>query len=62
MIHLLSSAVVRLSANMDALPSPTLSEDFMATLNAASRLSYFALSQTYALVRPLSLSAFSRVS
>nr|CRX79253.1 hypothetical protein ls5931a1_00061 [Leucosporidium scottii] len=32
---------------MDVLPPPTLSEDLMATLNAASRLTYFVLSHAY---------------
>lgn len=44
---------------MDVLPPPTLSEDLMATLNAASRLTYFVLSHIYSTVRfPAAASPF----
>lgn len=40
-----------LARGMDVLPPPTLSEDVLATLNAASRLAFFALSKIYSTVR-----------
>lgn len=51
MRSLCSADIVLLRPIMDVLPPPTLSEDVMATLNAASRLTYFLLSKIYALVR-----------